>query len=65
MSISAFEPGADVEIDGKLYRLLRKVEKDLWQAEETRSEGVICFDFHEKLSVMTALRLTTSRDSPR
>lgn len=40
MSTSAFEQGAVVEIDGRPHQLLRKIDGDLWQLEDSRTKRV-------------------------
>jgi putative transposase len=41
MSTSAFEKGAIVEIDGRAHQLLRKLEGDLWQVEDSRTKRIV------------------------
>jgi putative transposase len=43
MSTSGFSQGAIFEIDGRAHQLLRKVEGDLWQAEESRTKRIVDF----------------------
>jgi len=38
---SVFQAGASIAIEGKTYVLLRTVEKDTWQIEESRSKRII------------------------
>ena len=50
MSTSTFTEGIVVEIDNRLYKLLRKIDADTWQAEESRTK---------RISEFTALALRT------
>jgi len=50
MSTSTFSEGTVVEIDNRLYKLLRKIDADTWQAEESRTK---------RISEFTALALRT------
>jgi putative transposase len=50
MSTSTFTEGTVVEIDNRLYKLLRKIDADTWQAEESRAK---------RISEFTALALRT------
>jgi putative transposase len=50
MSTSTFTEGTVVEIDSRLYKLLRKIDADTWQAEESRTK---------RISEFTALALRT------
>jgi putative transposase len=47
MSTSAFEPGAVFEIDGLTHQLVRKIEGDVWQAEDSRTRRVVEFKDRE------------------
>jgi putative transposase len=40
MSTSTFTEGTVVEIDNRLYKLLRKIDADTWQAEESRTKRI-------------------------
>src|SRR6266403_2997815 len=50
MSTSTFTEGTVVEIDNRHYKLLRKIDADTWQAEESRTK---------RISEFTALALRT------
>lgn len=58
MSTSSFQESAEIAIDGKTYTLIRKVEANLWQAEEHRSKRVVEFseDQLRRLYVQGKLR---------
>lgn len=58
MSTSAFEQGALVDIEGKTYSLLRKVESHLWQAEEFRTKRIHEFTEHQLLKLYAEGKLT-------
>jgi putative transposase len=40
MSTSTFTEGTVVEIDNRLYKLLRKIDAETWQAEESRTKRI-------------------------
>jgi putative transposase len=40
MSTSTFTEGTVVEIDNRLYKLLRKIDADTWQVEESRTKRI-------------------------
>lgn len=65
MGASAFQQGASLEIAGKTYRLLRKVENDLWQAEELRTKRIQEFGIQELLRLYAsgALKFVGSCES--
>ena len=41
MSTSAFEQGAVIEIDGREHQLVRKIEADVWQVEDSRTKRIL------------------------
>lgn len=46
MSTTAFQANTQFEIEGKTFRLIRKLEADLWQAEEFRTKRI--HEFQER-----------------
>lgn len=66
MSTSAFEKGAIVEIDGRAHQLLRKLEGDLWQVEDSRTKRIIELTEREihKSYVAGTLRFASTAATP-
>lgn len=54
MSTSAFQQGAIVDIKGQTHILLRKIEDNLWQAEESRTKRIQEFTEHQLHSLYVA-----------
>lgn len=50
MSGSAFRQGAQIQLEGKRYILLRKLDANLWQTEETRTKRIEEFTHQQLLS---------------
>lgn len=41
MAVASFTKGTSVELDGRMYKILRQVDQDLWQLENQRTGRVI------------------------
>lgn len=62
MSTSSFQEGAVLDIDGKAFTLIRKVEANIWQAEEQRTKRIQEFTDNQlhRLYVQGKLRFALS-----
>lgn len=60
MSGSAFQQGAQIQLEGKCYILLRKLDPDLWQTEEALTKRIEVFTHHQLLSLYAEGKLTFS-----
>lgn len=57
MGVAYFQAGAVIEIDGKTFTLLRKVDDQIWQMEEQRTKRIREFKFTELQELLVGQRL--------